>query len=121
MVEPEEVGPRPLVQGLIPPESRWPPEELAGGEGQGHPQQLWPTAARPGVVFFLPLDAAASFLSVEWMLAREDGSGGTLKAGGGQGHPQLAGRTVQDRVTHNLTAGRCRTGSPRDRLRARPV
>ena len=121
MVEPEEVGPRPLLQGLIPPKSRGPPEELTGGEGQGHPQQFWPTAARPGVVFFLPLNAAASFPSVEWMLAREDGSGGTLKAGGGQGHPQLAGRTVQDRVTHNLTAGRCRTGSPRDRLRARPV
>ena len=98
MVEPREVGHRSPVQGLIPPKSWWPPDQLAGGEGQGHPQRFWPTAARPGVVFLLPLDAAVNFPSVEWMLARKDGSGGTLEAGGGQGHLQLAGWTVQSRV-----------------------
>jgi len=52
MAEPKEVGPRSLVQGLIPPESWWPPDQLAGEEGQGYLQQFWPTAAHPGVVFF---------------------------------------------------------------------
>ena len=46
------------------------------------------------------------------MLAREDGGGGTLEAGGGQGHPWFGSWTVQNRVTPGLVTGRCRTGSP---------
>lgn len=118
MVESKEVGPRPLVQGLIPPESQGPAEQPAGREGQGHPQQFWLTAARPGVVFFLPLDAAANFPSVEWMLAKEDGSGGTSTAGGGQGHPQSGGRTVQNRVAPSWPAG---SGQGHSQSDGRPV
>ena len=121
MAETKEVGPRSLVQGLISPESWWPPDQLAGKEGQGHLQQFWPTAAHPGVVFFLLFGAAVNFPSVGWMLAREDGGGGTLEAGGEQGHPQFGSWTVRNRVTPSLVAGRCGTGSPHDRLRARPV
>jgi hypothetical protein len=61
MVGSEEVGPRSLVQGLIPPRGRWPADQLAGGEGQGYPQLVRPAAARFG---FFPLLFTRRWISV---------------------------------------------------------
>jgi hypothetical protein len=77
---------------LIPPRGRWPPDQLAGAEGQGHPQLLWAAAARSGVVFFPPLHAAVGILLKDRMpktgcWREKDGGGATLLADGERGHP----------------------------------
>jgi len=59
------------VQGLNPPRGRWPPDQLAGAEGQGHPQLLWAAAARPGLVFS-SLHAAVGILLIGEELNAKD-------------------------------------------------
>ena len=81
--------------------------------GSGSPAAVLADGGAPRRgIFFCFSGAAVNFLSVGWMLAREDGGGGTLEAGGGQGHPWFGSWTVQNRVTPGLVTGRCRTGSP---------
>ena len=79
---------------MTPPRGRWPPEQLAGAEGQGYPQLLWAAAARSGLVF-LPLHAAVGILLIAQGLNAKD--------------RVLAGK---GRRRRNTSGGR-RPGSPR--------
>ena len=95
------------MQGLSPPRGRWPPDELAGAEGQGYPQLLWAAGGGAWFGFFPPLDAAVGMLLKDWMpktgcWREKDGGGATLQVGGGQGHPELDGRRAWDRVAPRL-------------------
>jgi hypothetical protein len=88
---------------LIPPRGRWPSDQLAGAEGQGHPQRLWAAAARPGVIF--------SLFTQRWVSCRRTQS---QRRGAGEKRTAAAQhfRRAASRVTPNWTAGGRETGSP---------
>lgn len=94
---------------MIPPRGRWPPDQLAGAEGQGHPQRLWAAAARPGVISF-PLHAAVGILLKNrkpktgcW--GEKDGGGEHFGRAASRVTPKKDGRRATARVTPWL-AGR---------------
>jgi hypothetical protein len=89
---------------LIPPRDRWPPDQLAGAEGQGHPQLLWAAVARSGVVFS-PL-FTQRWVSCWRTECQRQGAGEKRTAAA-----QHFWRTAS-RVTPSWTAGGRETGSP---------
>lgn len=95
---------------MNPPRGRWLPDQLAGAEGQGHPQLLWAAAARPGVVFSLFTQRWVSFWRTECQ--RQDA--GEKRTAAAQHF-----RRAASRVTPNWTAGGRETGSPQGRQTVR--
>lgn len=95
---------------MNPPRGRWLPDQLAGAEGQGHPQLLWAAAARPGVVFSLFTQRWVSCWRTECQ--RQDAGEKRTAAA------QRFGRAAS-RVTPNWTAGGRETGSPQGRQAVR--
>jgi hypothetical protein len=117
------------VQGLNPPRGRWPPDQLAGAEGQGHPQLLWAAAARPGLVF-LPLHAAVGILLIAQglnakgrVLARKGRRRRNTSGGRRPGSPRIGwpAGVRQGRPMAARTSGRWRTGLPPAWRSTRPL
>ena len=108
------------MQGLNPPRGRWPPDQLAGAEGQGHPQLLWAAAARPGLVFS-SLHAAVGILLIgeelnakDRVLARKGRRRRNTSDGRRPGSPRIGwpAGVRQGRPMAARTSGRWRTGLP---------
>jgi hypothetical protein len=103
---------------LIPPRDRWPPDQLAGAEGQGHPQLLWAAVARSGVVFS-PSSRSGGYLvgepnAKDRVLARKGRRRRNTSGGRRAGSP-LVGRPAGVRQGRPMAArqsGRWRTGLP---------
>ena len=105
---------------MNPPRGRWPPDQLAGAEGQGHPQLLWAAAARPGLVFS-SLHAAVGILLIgeelnakDRVLARKGRRRRNTSDGRRPGSPRIGwpAGVRQGRPMAARTSGRWRTGLP---------
>ena len=100
---------------MIPPGGRWPADQLAGGEGQGHPQPLLAAAARAGVVLSFLLHGAVGLPSKEQILTRRRRRWCKIRGRRRAGSPPV-GRPAgarQGRRMLSWTAGRWGTGLPR--------